>query len=354
MIREQTKTASLWPSISVVVPVGVVDKDFLTCLRSLYALDPAPQEILLVLDGCPDEVPKRESRGPEVHVIRLPINQGPARARNQGASQARGDVLMFLDADVEVSRDAVQIIRRVFQEESAPDALFGCYDDAPRKPDVPSQYRNLLHHYTHLKGNEDASTFWAGCGALWRDVFLDLGGFDECFDRPSIEDIELGYRLKRAGRRIRLVKDLRVTHLKRWRFFQMLRTDLFDRAVPWTRLILRDRRFINDLNLRTSSRISVAATGVLIVTGIAAPWAPALAGGAAIAILALMASNAPLLHFFVRKRGWAFAIRTVPLLGVYYLCCGLGFFTGLFLHMACPKRSLLSNPDREPLQREAS
>jgi len=353
MTGEQTKTAAPWPSISVIVPVRIVDEEFLACLQSLYALDPAPQEVLLVLDGSPDEVPKEEGRDLELRVIRLPVSRGPARARNQGAAQARGDVLFFLDADVEVGRDAVKIVRCVFQEDNPPDALFGCYDDIPQKPDVPSQYRNLLHHYTHLKGNEDASTFWAGCGACRRDVFLDLGGFDDRFDRPSIEDIELGYRLKRAGRRIRLVKNLRCTHLKQWGFFQMLGTDLFDRAVPWTRLILRDRRFINDLNLRTSNRVSIAAMGALTVTGIAAPWAPALAWGSAIALLALMASNASLLRFFVRKRGGLFAIRTVPLLGMYYLCCGLGFFIGIFQHVACPGRPFLSHPDREPLQRDA-
>ena len=346
MTGEQTKKATPRPSISVIVPVRAVDEEFLVCLRSLRALDPAPLEILLVLDGCPEEVPKGEKGDREVRVIRLPESEGPARARNQGAAKARGVVLFFLDADVAVRRDAIERVGRAFQGEEAPDALFGCYDDTPEKPGVPSQYRNLLHHYTHLNGNEEASTFWAGCGAVRQDVFLELGGFEERYARPSIEDIELGYRMKRAGRRIRLLKALRVTHLKRWGFFQMLRTDLFDRAVPWTRLILRDRRFVNDLNLSASNRISVAAMGILTLTGIAAPWAPVLAVGSMTALLVLMVVNAPLLRFFVQKRGGAFAIRTVPLLGLYYLCCGLGFFLGIFQHV--------TRPDQEHMQQEAS
>ena len=78
---------------------------------------------------------------------------------------------------------------------------------------------------------------------------LALGGFDEGYRQPSIEDIELGYRLKQAGHRIRLCKALQVKHLKRWSVVSLLKSDFFDRALPWTELILRDRRVINDLNL---------------------------------------------------------------------------------------------------------
>ena len=81
-----------------------------------------------------------------------------------------------------------------------------------------SQYRNLLHHFVHQEGNPEASTFWAGCGAVRRAAFDAVAGYDEArFRRPSIEDIELGYRLRRAGYRIRLDRDLQCTHLKRWR-----------------------------------------------------------------------------------------------------------------------------------------
>ena len=65
-----------------------------------------------------------------------------------------------------------------------------------------------------------------------------MGGHDERYRRPCIEDIELGYRLRDAGHEIRLCRDLQVKHLKRWRLGDMLTTDLLKRAVPWTRLML--------------------------------------------------------------------------------------------------------------------
>ncbi len=56
--------------------------------------------------------------------------------------------------------------------------------------------------------------------------------------RPSIEDIELGYRLRRAGYRIRLDRNLQGTHLKRWRLPSYIWNDITRRAMPWARLIL--------------------------------------------------------------------------------------------------------------------
>ena len=113
---------------------------------------------------------------------------------------------------------------------------------------------------------EEASTFFGACGAIRRHIFLELGGFDETFKEPSIEDIEFGYRLKKAGYRIKLIKSVQVRHLKKWDFRTLIRSDFRYRAVPWTRLILRDHMFINDLNLTVSSRLSVIVLYLLIGT----------------------------------------------------------------------------------------
>jgi cellulose synthase/poly-beta-1,6-N-acetylglucosamine synthase-like glycosyltransferase len=81
-------------------------------------------------------------------------------------------VLFFVDADVMVSPDAIERVLGYFHREPEIDALFGSYDDQPAEPNFLSQYRNLLHHYVHQCGREEASTFWGACGAIRRDVFL--------------------------------------------------------------------------------------------------------------------------------------------------------------------------------------
>lgn len=144
-------------------------------------------------------------------------------------------------------------MRAEFRADPSLAALIGSYDDAPGDPAFLSQYRNLLHHHTHQTAEEWAHTFWGACGAVRREALFAVGGFDESIAIPAMEDVELGYRLVRAGQRIRLVKDLQVKHLKRWEVLGMLRTDIFQRALPWARLLLREGRLHDDLNLRLAS-----------------------------------------------------------------------------------------------------
>jgi hypothetical protein len=168
-----------------------------------------------------------------------------------------------VDADVCVHSDAIDRIAEALSDPEV-DAVIGSYDDDPSSPDFLSQYKNLMHCFVHQTASSEASTFWSGCGAIRRDVFLVLSGFDANYKRPAIEDIELGYRMRQAGRRIVLDRDLRVRHLKKWTFWALVRTDVVDRGIPWTELILRDQDMPDDLNLQISQRVSIGLVYVIL------------------------------------------------------------------------------------------
>jgi hypothetical protein len=137
---------------------------------------------------------------------------------------------------------------------------------------------------------------------------------------------------------VRLVKDLQVKHLKRWRLVDMLTTDLLRRAVPWTELMLRERRMVNDLNVRTRDRISVVLA-FIILTALSAAWLwPALLAAAAVALVLLVTVNAELFLFYLRRRNGLFAIGAIPLYWVFLLICGLGFAIGTIRHLLAPSR----------------
>lgn len=250
------------PDVSIVIPAYNAGDCLDRCLDALARQDTPPAEIIVVDDGSTDGSIDRAAGG-GVTVLKTSGRRGPAEARNAGARAAHSQILFFLDADVCAHEDAIGRVAAAFADPSI-DAVIGSYDDDPSSRDFLSQYKNLMHHFVHQTARSEASTFWSGCGAVRREVFLEFSGFDESYKRPAIEDIELGYRLRKAGRRILLDRDLHVKHLKRWTFWNLVKTDVLDRGVPWTELILRDQNLPNDLNLQISQRISVGLVYLML------------------------------------------------------------------------------------------
>lgn len=320
-------------TVAIVIPVYNGGAKFRACVDSVRQAVPPPDELIVVGDGDTDGSSQyAEAAGISVH--RFPAAGGPARARNLGASKSRSDILFFVDADVTVPGHIIGLVKELLAGAPRVAAVMGSYDDEPGELNFLSQYRNLLHHFVHQNGCEEASTFWGACGAIRRTVFFEVGGFNERYTKPSIEDIELGYRLKQAGHSIRLCKSLLVKHWKRWEVLSMLRADFFQRALPWTLLIHRHRGFVNDLNTSNAGRASVASTFVLVGALAGAPWQPFLLGVAAVIAATLVALNFRLYRFFLKKRGLWFTAQAVVWHWFYFLYSGVAFGIGTLRYMA--------------------
>ncbi|HEV8725032.1 MAG TPA: glycosyltransferase [Candidatus Binatia bacterium] len=339
MTYAQTREETIAPMITAIIPVHNASGFLEHCLESLATSD-CPHDCIVVNDGSTDTSEIIASRFP-TRVLNLRGGPfGPAYARNRGAEVARGSILFFVDSDVVLAPGGLRLVAKVFQEHSDLAAVFGSYDAQPKASGVVSQYRNLLHHFVHQNGNSEASTFWAGCGAIRRSVFEEIGGFDETrFRRPSIEDIELGYRLRRAGHRILLDKSLQGTHLKQWTLLSFVRTDIVYRAIPWSRLILETKNLPNDLNLKWDQRASFAlAAFALVFLALGMIHIQSLAIAAA-GLLGVLVLNRRIYVFFFRQRGLFFALACVPLHILYYLYSGLSY---LYVRTGFVLRNLVS------------
>src|SRR5262249_47676319 len=116
-----------------------------------------------------------------------------------------------------------------------------------------------------------------------------------------------------------------VKHWKRWELGSMLKADFFQRALPWTDLILRDRNCINDLNTGMSGRASVLLTFGLLCSLAVSPW-PALALAlAGLMVLALLILNAPVYLFFLRSPALRFVLRVHPWYSLSFFYSAVGF-----------------------------
>jgi glycosyltransferase involved in cell wall biosynthesis len=259
--------------ISIIIPVFNAKETVGECLRAISCSEYKDYECIVVDDGSKDNTLEIVKSYPfkVFQVAGGPL--GPANARNYGVECAQGDIVLFVDGDITIKPDSLARVADEFERHPDIAALFGSYDENPASLNFVSQYKNLIHHFVHQQGRENSATFWSGFGAIRRDIFLKLGGFNaKQFPHPSIEDIDLGYRLKNAGYKIVLRKDIQVTHLKAWSFLGLLKTDVFHRAIPWTSLILRHNNIPNDLNLSISQRIStVLMLGIMLYVGIFSP-----------------------------------------------------------------------------------
>jgi GT2 family glycosyltransferase len=304
-------------------------------------------ELLVAADGAVHD-PHALATAAGARVLDIPGPLGPAAARNRAAAQAVGDILVFVDADVVAAPDALSGMCGLL--ECTPDvaAVFGAYDREPPAPNFMSQYKNLSHACVHEAGDAEARTFWAGLGAVRANVFREVAGFDERFGRPSVEDIEFGYRIRKAGHRIRLDPRFRGRHLKRWTLWNSIVTDIRARGIPWTQLIHRHGALANDLNTRHELRWSVVLT-YLFVASLSAMLITLCAGlAAAVPLVALVVLNRRYYAWFVRQRGPCFALGVVPAHMLYHLCNGVSFAAGTVIYASARFGIRLSGAIAEP------
>jgi GT2 family glycosyltransferase len=312
-------------SCSVIVPAFEAAEYLPRCIEGLLAAGFAREEIICVDDGSSDgsrAVLERLGLAPLV----LDGNFGAAHARNEGARQSTAVILFFVDADVVVHADTRERIERFFDEYLDYAAVFGCYDADPAGRSPVNLFRNLLHRHVHRQSAGDAVTFWSGCGAIRREAFERVGGFDP--SQRMMEDVLVGLELHARGEKIRLDPDIEAKHLKRWTLGSMFWTDMVNRAIPWTRL-LRTRlgkASVGRLNLNLAGRLSGISVGGTVLGLLIAVLSPAtgLAITAA-SFLMLGLINRVFLGSMRRHFGMLNAMLALPLLWVHYLSACLGY-----------------------------
>ena len=134
--------------VSVIMPTIFWTGTFERCARRVLSLldeTNANAEVVFVFDGPPPPAPAWLDR-PGVRIVNTDTRSGPAIARNLAAESAHGEILLFVDADVELAADAIDRVHDAFTADPDLVGLFGAYDDEPAADGLVSTFRNLLHH----------------------------------------------------------------------------------------------------------------------------------------------------------------------------------------------------------------
>jgi glycosyltransferase involved in cell wall biosynthesis len=313
------------PAISVVIPVYNGATTLGACLESVYRSAFSNFEVVVVDDGSVDESAAVAKSFP-CTLLQLTKRSGAAAARNVGAQESHAPVLFFLDADILIPPQALGMIVEAFSERAELDALFGSFSPKCACNGFFSKYKNLVHHYAHQTSDPEAVTFCTGFGAVRREVFRRLGGFDP--HQRFLEDIEFGHRLHLRGHRIWLYKELQTMHCKRYTFLSLVRSDFIGRAIPWTRLILETRVFKRDLNLQWHNLLSAPLSYLILLSPILfrSVRPPLLL---AVPPLLFLALNWQFLALAYQEYGFLFAVRSCLMSWFGYLYSGLGLALGV-------------------------
>jgi histidinol-phosphate aminotransferase len=319
--------------VSVVIAAHNAAAYLFKSLQAIYQSSYKHIEVIVVDDCSTDESRQIASRFP-CRLIPLSERSGPGKARNAGVAKSSGEVIFFTDADVVVLPKVIEQAASFLNANLDVDGVVGCYTKEIPGHDFVSTYKNLIHHYVHRRSAGPVAGFFTACGAIRREVFEQLGGFDESATDCALEDLELGMRLHRRGGKVVLLPELQVTHLKRYTLSRLIYADFWQRAIPYTIHMLRHGIFPDQLSTTKSDRASVFLIflSLLLVAGGLFAKAAWIFVAAAIALSLMGFLNRRFYNFLLRQKGPAFLIRGIAVHALTYLMSGVGLIVGICLY----------------------
>ena len=205
------------PRLSIIVPCYNSETTIGVTVESVLRSDFRDFE-LIVVDDCSTDRSAEIAARLGAKVLKLENNLGAANARNAGARQAAGEIVVFVDADVALPKEALGRISDDLVNDGI-SCVQAIYSRHCPIENFPSQYQNLYQFYnfdqiraTHI---QIASTY---CFAVRRRDFIELN-----VRQRTAEDGEWGYRLFRQGKPIFLDKGVQVEHHQRFTLGKVLK-----------------------------------------------------------------------------------------------------------------------------------
>lgn len=207
------------PLISVVVPAWNAVEHLPRCVGALAAQQglPGPLEVVVVDDGSDDGTAEaaRAAGGGVVRVVRRAERGGPAKARNDGVAAARGQLVLFTDADCVAEPDFVAEICRPLLADPAVGGVKGAYRTEQRSLAArfaQAEFEERYRMMARLRTIDFVDTYAA---AFRRTVLEEAGGFDTSYPLPNNEDVDLSFRIAAAGHRMVFAPSAVVAHRHR-------------------------------------------------------------------------------------------------------------------------------------------
>jgi len=230
--------------VSVVIPAYNAERTIDRCLQSVVTqqkIDDCEYEIVVVDDASTDGTKKKIKKYP-VRLIDLVYNLGPAAARNRGVKETKGDIVVFIDADIEIKdRDALAKINELFVKRLDIFGVIMIKDKKALNKGLTPKYWALYKYYLWNLPGDFQSSFTTERSAVRREVFNKVGYFNEKYKKADVEDFEFGYRLDKFDLKVLIARDIKVLH--HFETFVQSIKKIIKRSWQWIRLFIRRKKF---------------------------------------------------------------------------------------------------------------
>lgn len=249
---------TLGNNISVVIPLYNSEKELPQLIEGLKKQTDRDFEVILVDDNSRDNTYNVAQaiidNDRRFKIFKNESNLGSGYTRNYGVERALNSIILFLDYDVIPSPNLIYETKSFFNDVSAYKAVTGISDGVSIRRSVIPQFLALFDYYDSVyKKRKFITLFDPRVGAIKKDFFQKIGGFNTKYKGASIEDYEISSRITQRGR-IYLNKKMIVSH--NFPDFKRLAFNNITRGYYWFQLFIRNFRFGNYGNATLFGAIS--------------------------------------------------------------------------------------------------
>jgi glycosyltransferase involved in cell wall biosynthesis len=316
--------------ISVIIPTFNSAKELTKCLESFktQTISNENYEVMVVDDGSNDRTKVTAAKYPVIYIYQQ--NHGPAAARNNGANQAQGEIILFTDADCEPQPNWIEEMIKPLDDPQVV-GVKGAYRTRQKEIVarlVQIEYEHKYERMKKFKYIDFIDTYSAG---YRKDIFLKYNGFDERYPKASVEDQEFSFRLSHDGYKMVFNPNAVVFHKHSASLMGYLRKKY--KIAFWKAFLLK--RHPGKMKTDTHTPQSLKIQMLLALSAflwIAGPVYQPMYYVSALSVLAFLLSCIPFV-LFALKRDPAVAFVSPVILFLRSLALSLGLGVGLIRHI---------------------